>query len=385
MGLPGMILGWQVAKNYGTGNAIGAICIGNLLLWLVGLVIISMSTQNRTDAIANIQQHLGKASAWLAAIILMGSFIFWFSIQIKTSVSALHSVLQMHHAFDERSVQLGAAIGLSAALLATGGIRAIKWVNVICLPLFIGSQIYLVAISDRSRISGDLWGISFAAITSIVLYNIICTSILPTFFRHSRSLADSFLALTTMAVLNSFFQISSIWIGFDELLPIFQNSNAALLFLIAIFLVLITICNLLINIYFASASWEATLPNFKGPKEYAIIGLSGTAVFIFFQISPPMIFLINLVTDFVVVLSIVLLITYLAHLVVRRQPVSFGKLIGSASWLIGCITFTILKLQNREPNDYYLFISMGVSVLFFISTIFLEETVWSFQKIFKKE
>ena len=33
IGLPGMLVGGQIAKEYGAGTAIISLCIGNLILW----------------------------------------------------------------------------------------------------------------------------------------------------------------------------------------------------------------------------------------------------------------------------------------------------------------------------------------------------------------
>ncbi|MBF8263100.1 MAG: hypothetical protein HW387_765 [Parachlamydiales bacterium] len=386
MGVPGMFFLWQVAKEYGPGNAIGASFIGNLILWVIGLVVISMSTQNRTDAIANFRQHLGKSSALFTAIIIMLSYQFWASIQLQSSVDAVETVLKIHsYVINDNTVRIGAGIGIWGSLLAIGGIRMVKWLNVICLPLLLSAQIYLLVTSDHSQLIDDLWGFSLPAITSVVLLNIQVTMFLPTFFRHSRSLADSYLALTLIAILNIFFQVSSIWIGFDNLLPSFQNSNAIFLFLIIAFIVLLAVCNLLINIYYASISLEAMMPNFDGFKEYAIIGLSGTVTYLFIQVPPPMFFMENLATDFIAILSVALSITYLVQTVVKRRPISFGKLVGSASWFIGCVSVIILNFQNGESNAMHLYISMGICVLFFLSTLFLEEMLWALRKLYKKE
>ena len=70
----GMVLGWHLAKDYSPNIAIGSICVGNLLLWFIGIGIISMASKDRSNSIENI----GKADR-------IDKFIFrWFSISMVT-------------------------------------------------------------------------------------------------------------------------------------------------------------------------------------------------------------------------------------------------------------------------------------------------------------
>ncbi|NGX63831.1 MAG: hypothetical protein KR126chlam6_01247 [Candidatus Anoxychlamydiales bacterium] len=45
IGIWGMVLGWHLAKDYSPNIAIGSICVGNLLLWFIGIGIISMASK----------------------------------------------------------------------------------------------------------------------------------------------------------------------------------------------------------------------------------------------------------------------------------------------------------------------------------------------------
>lgn len=384
MGVPGILIGSIVAGQYGVGNAIGAICIGNLILWLMGLVIVAMSHQYRSDSVTNIRQRLGRSCALVAATIFIVAFTFWMVFQIKSSVNVFQTIFE-NQEMNINSIKLGAVLGLVGSMISMGGIRIIKWVNIICLPILFIFQFFALAWVGRQDIVGPYWGVSLAPIVAIVLFNLVGTATLPNFFRHSRSLADSFFALTLIAVFYSFFQISSIWINFPNLMGSFTNLSYIFLPIALIGLVLLAISNILENIYFASASWEAMLPNFEGPKEYAILGLSGTAAYLFIQISPPMIFLVDLMSDFISNLVLVLFLTYLVQLVVKYKPVTFGKWVGSSSWLVGCVIATILKFQNPDQITTNLTFSLGAVLLFFLCVIFMQESIWSIKKLFDRK
>jgi hypothetical protein len=387
-GLLGIILGWQMANSYGPTIAIGSIIIGNLIVWLIGIIIVTISTADRSNSIQNIKKIIGYSSALLASFCLILAFLSWNIFQLKMATISLEDFFHINYLKENNlSIRSGAAIGFLSSLLALGGIRFIKWINIISLPILIIYFIFTIVYSSTEISLTHNWSFSFVIINSIILFFLPGTINLPTFFRHSRSLADSYLALTLMTIIFSFFQIASFWLQVkNNTLPSFDlfNSNSFLAFLSFGFIILLTLSNLLVNIYFASACWEAITPKFEGPKEYAIIGLIGTAAYIFIQLTPPMKVLVNLANYFLANLGFVLLITYLLEIIVKRKPKLFSKIVGSSSWLVSCITSTILEINNFKESHIILY-SMGVSSLFFLSTIFIEETIWSFQNIFKKD
>lgn len=388
-GLPSMIFGWQIASSYGVEKTIGSICVGNLIIWLLGLVVVSMTSLDRTDAIQNVRKYLGKVSAVIAAFSLLLSLLAWYITQLKIASGAIDDIFPNNNKILENlTIRSGAAIGFFSAFLVIWGIRIIKWLNLICLPLILFYQIYAILLSKNVVIFTETWGVSFAAIAVVVLFQLPGTVNLPTFFRHSRSRAHSYLALTLMAILLSLIQMSSIWIDFDNssnlIFNKFLSSELSFQILLVLFIFLLTICNLITNIYFASASFEVLAPRFEGAKEYAILGLAGTASYTFIQISSPMQFLVNLANYFISSLGVVLLVTFLVHIVVKRRPKTFGKLVGTASLLTGCVTAIILEIHKPDQQIHNLIASMGTSALFFLCVIFIEETVWAIKKLIKK-
>jgi hypothetical protein len=70
LGLPAFITGKFLAHSLGTGVAICSIFVGNIILWLVGLTVISTIYQERTNAIQNINGYIGKVGGLLFALIL---------------------------------------------------------------------------------------------------------------------------------------------------------------------------------------------------------------------------------------------------------------------------------------------------------------------------
>lgn len=384
MGLSSVIVE-ELANKYGAGTAISSIFLGNLILWLIALSIISMASQYRIDAIQNVREYLGKYGALLTALILIFAFLNWFVHHINTSVTILRNIFDFDsYGGKDLIVRLGAALGFFSALLVIGGIRFLKWMAVISLPGLFCYHLYAIFVSDYSIPSQEGLGLSFFGIISAMLILLPGVINLPTFFRHSRSRADSYLALTLLTIFITFFEISSIWIRFSNFKQVFSQTGSYLIFfsgITAICIILtLTLANLL-NIYFASAAWATFIPRFEGAKGHSIIGLLGTAAYTFIQISSPIYFFEDLANAYIATLGIVMLISFLIRLIVRHRPRTFEKTINGLSWLFGCAVATFLEIQNHDQGVYALLSGVCASSLFFLAIIFIEETVWSARKI----
>lgn len=387
LGLGVIIIGEQIAEKYGSGVAICSILVGNLILWLVGVVIISMANRDRINAIQNVKGYIGRGGASLVALILIFAFLNWYTLQINSTTVMLDTIIDLNSKEQANfTIRIGAFFGLLSALLAIGGIRLIKLLSLIFLPILFFLNIYIIITSDVSNAINEKWGLSFYAIISTVLIELPGMVNLPTFFRHSRSRADSYLALTIMTFFISFFEISTIWIrlsNFTNAVLFSQHQYSFIFHLLPLisFIIIMLILTNLLNIYFASACWETFIPRFGGPKEYAIIGLFGTAAYTFFQISPPMLFLLDLTNDYIANLGATLLMAFLIRIVVKHRPRTFERIINFISWIVGSIAATVLEIKYPQQGIQTLLAGIGCSILFFLCVIFIEETIWATKKL----
>ncbi len=376
LGLSVIIIGQHLYKQYGAGTAICSIALGNLILWLIAIAIISMVDRVNSNAIDNIKTYIGKYGSLAAALILMFAFLNWYAFQINATMTEFNALFQFEEKWQRGIIlRFGAALGLLSALLSIGGIRLLRRLAVAILPLLFCYQIYAVMTSDISIPLKGTWGLSFSATLTAILTLLPGVINFPTFFRHSRSKAHSFLALTLLTVFITFFEVSTIWMKFS-----FSESLTSQLFLISIFIVLIlTLCNLL-NIYLASACWEAVVPHIGGGKEYAIIGLFGTLTYTFIQISTPVQFFQDLTNSYLSILGVVLLMAFLIRIIVRHRPRIFEKSINLTAWLFGCVISTVYETQHFLQGIHSLLAGANASVLFFLIIIFTEETAWAIRK-----
>ncbi len=389
--VPSAILVKLLLDQYGAGTTICSILVGNLILWILGLTIVSMVYQEHTNAIENVEGYLGKYAGIAFSFTLIASFMAWYVNQISDSIITLKSIPQFNNLWQQGfDIRIGAVLGLLSAILAIGGIRLLKALTAATFPLLTLFYAYVIYISSYSPTFAGTWGLSASAIIMVVLLNLPGVINLPTFFRHSRSRADSFLALSFMAVFMTFFECATIWMDFPALFELITSKGeASNLFLHLIpftfFILLTYTCSNLLNIYLASACYESFIPKFRGTKGLVIMGLLGTAAYTFIQISTPIIFSINLLNSYIAVLGTVLSIAVIVRLVVKHRPRNYDKPMNFTCWLIGSIVSTYFHITNPDKSVSALFYGMCTSAMFFLALFFLEEMTWSAQQLKSKK
>lgn len=391
LSIPTAMIGKLMSAEFGAGTILSSIFVGNLILWLVGLAIISMVYHAHTNAIENISGYLGRYGGLIFAFSLITAFLIWYVNQISTSIDALKSMTQLSVLWRaDYDIRFGAVLGMLAAVISLGGIKILKWIAAVTFPFVMLYYIYVIYTCPYSPIFSGTWGLSLSAIVMVVLLNLPGVINLPTFFRHSKSRANSFLALTLMTVFITFFECATIWMDFSGAIQLDSLKQAApnmitQILPFIIFLILTSTCSNLINIYLASACYESFIPKFSGTKGHAIMGLIGTAAYTFIQISSPINFLINLLNAYIGIMGIILLIAVMARLIIKHRPRKYEKVINCASWLFGCVVSTYLEVKQPDAAIHSLFFGMSASVLFFLVVFFIEETYWSIQKISLEE
>lgn len=381
LGLPIVFICSSMAQQFGAGVAICSIVLGNLILWLIAIAIISMAIDERNNAIENVKGYLGKYGAFFMALVLIIAFVNWYVYQIHTSAPPIAH----YFGITDRSqlVRLGAGLGFLTALLSIGGIRIIKWLTVASTPPVVFYYIYAVFQSDFTFRSIDHWGIALPAVISTVLILLPGVVNLPTFFRHARTKADCYLALTIMTIVISLFEISTIWmqVGDDPHLGAFTSKSSLFGLSTLVFILLTLITTNLLNIYFASACWESFAPKFEGAKGYAIVGLIGTAAYTFIQVYPPIQFMEDAADCYIGSLGVVLLIAFLVRIIVRHRPRLFEQWINGFCWFIGCLAATVAIAHNPADETTPLLHGVTWSAATFLVVLFVEETIWAIKTI----
>lgn len=377
IGLAPLAVGNLLSTQYEPGVAICSILVGNLILWLIAIAIVSISNQN--NSIQIIKLYIGNIGAWVVSAIFIVSMLDWFAFSIDSTVNSLKEFFSLTDAFPKNTfLRIGTALGVFTSLLALGGIRLLKWTSVITLPFLILFFIYELS-QSKITIPPLHWGLSFPAVFMTIFSVLAGTLNLPTFFRHSTSRANSYLALTLITLFYMILECIAIWIPFKNpesgvLMKGMQNSLTHNNLIIA-FILLVCLCNNLMNIYFASAFYETFSPRFSGMKGHAIMGLLGTATYAFVQISPPISFLLQLINAYILNLAAVLLIAVVLRVIIKHKSTEMEQKINSLAWVLGCVIATIAKIQNPADDFNFLFTGISSSAFFFLMIVFIKETL----------
>lgn len=138
LGIPGMILGAQLAQTYGIAIAIFSIFVGNLILWLIGFGIISMDKE-KNHAIGNVKKQFGKMSALVAIVLFILAFLVWYTHQLSSAASKICQIFQMHEDW-----KVGLILGSIVAVLSSRGFKMVKWACIVGLPLLVGITLYYI-------------------------------------------------------------------------------------------------------------------------------------------------------------------------------------------------------------------------------------------------
>ena len=341
-----------------------------------------MTAKGRKNAIENTREYLGKVGSLLISLILIIAFLSWYMLEIQ---SVTTSVISFLPSSAPKSLLFGSTLGITIALLSMGGIRLIKWVCVTAFPFLLCYILYGI-IASAPLIFDNIWNFSFPAIIVVASLSLPGMVNLPTFFRHSKSQADSFLALTLATVFDILFQI---YIFFTKMAkPSEISSTLNLLPEVSIYTIITlayivtsSVCLNLVNIYYASAAVEGISSKIAGPKAFLIVGLMGTVSYIVLQNSPTMLFLETVSSNFIANLGIVLILSLIASIVVKHRPRTFEKKISLVSWLLGCLMTLIAQIISPQSPTYSLLLGSSGIILAFITVLFFEEMIWSIKSL----
>lgn len=347
-----------------------------------------MTAKERKNAIENVKEYLGKSGSLLVSLVLMVAFLSWYMLEIQSVTASITPFLPLAKS---KTFLFGCSLGLIIALLAMRGIRLIKHLTVAAFPFLLGYILY--GMITAKPIPFNEIGIndfSFSAIIVVTFLSLPGMVNLPTFFRHSKSQADSFLALTLATLFDILFLIYSVFTEMADLSEFSSPLNSlsqGLPFAIAtlIFILLSSICLNLVNIYYASAALEGISAKITGPKGFFLVGVLGTAAYALLQNSPTMSFLEIFSSNCIASLGVMLILSLISSVVVKHRPRIFEKRISLSCWLFGCVMTLIAQIINPQSPTYSVLIGSSGIILIFIMTLFAEETIWSIRNLSKTQ
>ncbi len=385
-GLISMAIGRSIAQKNGMGVAVTSIWIGNFILFFIGLGIISMTGQ-RSHTIQNIKENFKTRFAILPALVIVSLFILWYAAHIKYPTDLIADFLSLKLGVvtndNTHLIRLGAILGLICALACMWGISLIKWFNIVTFPVQV--LFFIVALTtfqDTGSLFPETWGFSFLGVTQIMLTWLPGTVNLSTFSRHAKSRAHSILSLFFIFVFHSIFQCFFILLDSKGVFnAIFEASTVSFPQVLSLAFILMSFFSVnFLNIYWASIGWESFFKKEQGAKGYAVIGLIGTVVFIFFESSHFLIGAEVLGSIFIATLGIILIFSALVKVLIQHRVRPIDKIDNAICWLFGCTVAVYTYLQYKNGTTAALY-GINASLIACALVVFSEELWWSFKKI----
>jgi len=258
------------------------------------------------------------------------------------------------------------------------GVTLLKKLASFVFPFLIAAFIAVIFIIPFKLPEITTAGLSLAGLTLVLITNLGITSDLPTFFRHSKSLHTSIKALTVIQLVSLAIALLGLYLGsiitgafeINEALVLGTSSEVLRLSLI-IFIFLSVICANVANVYSASVGWEVIAPKaLLGRKEYLILGLGLTTIFILVSNLFSIEFLLNSSDSSLVNLCIILIIGYMLSKARKSEPSRFEQVGYFTAWFVST-TLNILQFSEILPIHISPIATSLASILIILSLFFL--------------
>ena len=199
----------------------------------------------------------------------------------------------------------------------------------------------------------------------------------PTFFRHSRSKKTSINALLLIQIVSVLLGIAGLylgsiikpWEGLNEVNPYLFGHGISLRMALVALVFISVVCANVANVYSASVGWEIVAPIFAGRREYLILGLGLTIIYILIANVFSLEFLLNVTDNALVNLCLVLLVGYIYRLFMKRHPNAYEKFSLFIAWIVSTILITLQLAEHIFVN--YSTLSVGFVVVISVFVFFL--------------
>jgi purine-cytosine permease-like protein len=195
--MPVLMVGEQLGRAYGFAYAAAAICIGNLLLCVLGMVTAKMCFETKANTVENARAFFGQAGTYLLALSMIIALTGWFAIQLNLiSLSFVKSIALLFNCSISNIAVVNILLGSVMLAVALYGIKALIRLSDITMPLLVGTLLYSLynayvsGVQPVVNTTASLSGISLVLASAIMVVVDI-----PTYYRFAKSKKDSFISI----------------------------------------------------------------------------------------------------------------------------------------------------------------------------------------------
>lgn len=374
MGLPTIATSILVLQENSFWGAVLTLIVGNAILWFIRLGIVTMSYKHRQSTLDISKDYLGNMGSYFIASLLLISTLIWFIVETYSGSSTLTKLITIQENPEiNQFAQVSVLIGIVSTFLCMNGIVMLRKLATVIFP-FVAAAFFVILFSlpDYS-IKDGTEALSLSGLTIVLATNLGITSDIPTFFRHSQSLQTSVRALTIIQIITLFIGICGLYFGaiinhnveINESVILGANSDV-LRYALILFVSLSVVCTNVANVYSASVGWELLAPKqLVGRKEYLILGLGLTAIFILITNLFSLDLSLEIADSSLVNLCIVLIIGY----IIARQQKRLPNLYLQTTYFIAWLSSSIVNLVDVTKPDLLAISPVVVSTFVILGVI----------------
>ncbi len=327
-------------------GAVLTIIVGNAILWFIRLGILAMSQKNRQSTLDISRDYLGNFGSYFIGALLLISTLAWFIAQTTAASNALtHLIVIKEDPEIDQFTQMSVFVGIVSTFLCMEGIVVLRRLTTICFPILLVAFFAVIFALPFKMPASGITALSLSGLSLVLGTSLGITSDLPTFFRHSESWYTSIRALTIVQLFSLGLGLCSLYFvavlegnfGIKEAL-VLASGNEMLRISLIVFVFLSVICANVANVYSASVGWEVIAPKaLVGRKEYLILGLGLTTIFILVSNVFSAEFLLNASDSSLVNLCLVLILGYVLSRWKKRGPNFYEQGTYFLAWLMSTI------------------------------------------------
>lgn len=359
-------------------GAVLTIFIGNIILWFIRLGIIAMSHQKRKSTLDISKDYLGHFGGYCIAILLLVSTLIWFVVQTTAASQSLTDLIpfQENDQIDQFT-QISVFLGIASAFLCMNGISILKKLCTYSFPFLILAFFVIIFSLPDLTLKENGNPLSLAGLSLVLATNLGITADMPTFFRHSKSWNTSVKALTLIQIISLILGLCSIYFTsvisqhFEVNKLLLTEEHSLFSYALLFFIIVSVLCANVANVYSASVGWELVAPTaFIGRKEYLILGLSLTTIFVLIFGLFPLEKVLNTSDSSLVTLCLVLLIGHIITSFKKKSVTLFEQTTYFIAWLLS----TLINILELIYPTLFPFSSLTVNFLLILSVIFFSFT-----------
>jgi purine-cytosine permease-like protein len=294
--LPLLLSSIVIASKQSLTTSFLTVLSANILLWVFRYCLLKLSFQDRKSTLDLTMEYFGNLGTYIISLILLIDTLGWFFLHTSLSSNCLSILFNLKNNSNiDHFVQISIVIGVLSTLLCSQGIKSLKRISIILLPIiffsFLGILFFSLRTFSYPKFTPNNLSqlISIEGLGLILSTNLGLTADLPTFFRHRNTWNDSLKALGFFQFIGLIAGIFGLFLGNTfQVNPITNEYSLNIVsefqkFFLILFLLFSTLYSNIYNIYSSSVGWEILAPkSLVGRKEYMIIGLGLTILFISF-------------------------------------------------------------------------------------------------------